>query len=548
MTRTDISADATSDANNGNAEPAVVWDEMTIPGTLERAARLWPGVSALEDENEDVKLTFSELARAAEDAARAFMASGVERGDRVAIWAPNGWRWVVAALGLQSAGAILVTLNTRFKANEAAYVLEKSGARLLCTVGDFLGTNYADSISEMDLPGLSRIVLFEGESRTGLAWDDFIAEGRSVEPAAARARAAEVSPEDLSDFLFTSGTTGNPKAVMTAHGQNLKVFDVWGRNVGLRPGDRYLIVSPFFHSFGYKGGWLSCLIHGATALPHGIFSEAAVLERVEKERITVLPGVPSIYQALLTYPDRDQYDTSSLRLAVTGAAPTPVELVRRMRDELGFRDVIKAYGLTESCGTVTACKLGDDPETIANSDGCAIPDTEVLCVDADGNEVPRGEPGEVWVRGYNVMRGYFDDEAETEKAIDSQGWLHTGDIGVMDERGYLKITDRIKDMFIMGGFNVYPAEVENLLFQHEGIAAAAVIGVPDERMGEVGMAFVVPVPGAELDPGEILAWSREHMANYKVPRFVEVVEALPTNASGKVLKFELRKRAETILA
>jgi acyl-CoA synthetase (AMP-forming)/AMP-acid ligase II len=313
--------------------------------------------------------------------------------------------------------------------------------------------------------------------------------------------------------------------------------------VGLRAGDRYLIVSPFFHSFGYKGGWLACLIHGATALPLRVVTEESVLRCVQDEKITVLPGVPSIYQSLLTYAGRDQYDTSSLRLAITGAAPTPVELVHRMRDELGFESVIKAYGLTESCGTVTACKQGDDPETIANSDGCALPDTEVKCVDKDGKEMPRGEPGEVWVRGYNVMRGYFNDEAETAKAIDPEGWLHTGDIGIMNEKGYLKITDRIKDMFIMGGFNVYPAEVENLLFLHESVAQVAVIGVPDERLGEVGMAFVVAVPGASIDPGAIIAWSRENMANYKVPRFVEAMDALPSNASGKVLKFELRERA-----
>jgi acyl-CoA synthetase (AMP-forming)/AMP-acid ligase II len=519
----------------------VAWDEMTIPRALARSASIWPDASALEDD--DRKFSFAELAAISEELARAFMAAGIERGDRVAIWAPNSWRWVVAALGLQSAGAILVTLNTRFKASEATYVLEKSEARLVCTIGDFLGTNYADSIAGQDLPHLNGTVMLEGQSKNGTSWEEFRASGESVTPERARARAAEVSPDDLSDFLFTSGTTGNPKAVMTAHGQNLKVFDVWGRNVGLRAGDRYLIVSPFFHSFGYKAGWLACLMHGATALPHLVFSEASVLKRVQDERITVLPGVPSIYQALLTFEGRDRFDTSSLRLAVTGAAPTPVELVRRMRDELGFEDVIKAYGLTESCGTVTACKQGDDPETIANSDGCAIPDTEVICVDVDGNEIARGEPGEVWVRGYNVMRGYFKDEAETAKAIDPDGWLHTGDIGIMNEQGYLKITDRIKDMFIMGGFNVYPAEVESLLFQHADVAAAAVIGVPDERMGEVGMAFVVAIPGAIIETDALMAWCREHMANYKVPRTIEIVDALPSNASGKVLKYELRERA-----
>ena len=536
----------TSEPAKQDTTNRAAWDEMTIPRTLARAATLWPEASAIEEDGD--RLSFSELAAASEAAARAFIAAGVEHGDRVGIWAPNSTRWVIAALGLQSAGAILVTLNTRFKASEASYVLEKSEARLLCTIGDFLDTNYADSIAEQGLPRLREIIMLDGESASGKSWDSFLASGESVTPELARHRAAAVSPDDLSDFLFTSGTTGNPKAVMTAHGQNLKVFDVWGKNVGLRQGDRYLIVAPFFHSFGYKAGWLACLIHGATALPHPVFDVATVLQRIQDEKITVLPGPPAIYQSLLTFEGREQFDTSSLRLAVTGAAPTPVELVHRMRDELGFQSVIKAYGLTESCGTVTACKQGDDPETIANSDGCAIPDTEVLCVDAEGEEVPRGEPGEVWVRGYNVMRGYFKDEAETAKTIDAEGWLHTGDIGVMNADGYLKITDRIKDMFIMGGFNVYPAEVENLLFEHEGVAAAAVIGVPDERMGEVGMAFVVPVPGADLDATELAAWSREHMANFKIPRFVEIVSELPSNASGKVLKFELRELAAEILS
>ena len=523
----------------------VEWDQMTIPGTLSRAARLWPEESALEEG--DVRFTFSELAAAAEEASRAFIASGIESGDRVAIWAPNGWRWVVAALGLQSAGAVLVTLNTRFKATEAAYVLEKSGSKLLFTMGDFIGMNYADVVSEQDLPLLEDTILVEGESANGLSWSDFLARGATVTPETARARAEAVSPEDLSDFIFTSGTTGSPKAVTSAHGQNLKVFDSWGTSVGLRPGDRYLIVMPFFHTFGYKSGWLACIIHGAAALPEAVFDIEPVLRRIQERKVTVMPGTPTIYQSLLTFADRDNFDTSSLRLAVTGGAAVPVELVHRMRSELGFEHVLTAYGLTESCGTISACQLDDDDETIATTCGRPIPDTETLCVDPDGKEVPRGEPGEVWTRGYHVMRGYWGDEVETVKAIDADGWLHTGDIAVMDERGYLRITDRIKDMFIMGGFNVYPAEVENLLFGHEGIAAAAVIGVPNDRMGEVGMAFVVPVPGATLDNEALVAWSRDNMANYKVPRSFEVVAELPSNASGKVLKFELRERAAKLL-
>jgi acyl-CoA synthetase (AMP-forming)/AMP-acid ligase II len=313
--------------------------------------------------------------------------------------------------------------------------------------------------------------------------------------------------------------------------------------VGLREGDRYLIVNPFFHSFGYKAGWLSCVLRGATILPHAVFDVPAVLERTSREKISVLPGPPTLYQSILAHPERDRHDLSSLRLAVTGAAAIPVELIRRMRDELGFETVITGYGLTETCGTVSMCDQDDDAKTIATTSGRAIPGIEVRCVDGEGAEVARGEPGEVVVRGYNVMQGYFEDAAETRATIDPDGWLHTGDVAVMDERGYLRITDRLKDMFIMGGFNCYPAEIESQMYSHEEIAQVAVIGVPDERMGEVAMAFVVPVPGSQPTGEAIVAWCRDHMANYKVPRRIEIVDALPMNAAGKVTKFVLRERA-----
>ncbi len=268
-----------------------------------------------------------------------------------------------------------------------------------------------------------------------------------------------------------------------------------------------------------------------------------MLKRVQRDRITKLPGPPTLYQSLLLHPERANFDISSLRLAVTGAASIPVELIHRMKDELRFETIITAYGLTESCGVVTMCRLDDDPETIATTSGRAIPDVEVMIVDGEGNPVPPNEPGEIVVRGYNVMKGYFDAEEETKKAIDVDGWLHTGDIGTLDERGYIKITDRLKDMFIVGGFNAYPAEIENTLLNMPGIGEVAVIGVPDERLGEVGMAFVVPAPGRSVTPEQVVAWSRDNMANFKVPRKVEVLDALPRNATGKVMKFELRERA-----
>jgi acyl-CoA synthetase (AMP-forming)/AMP-acid ligase II len=508
---------------------------------VQAAAERFGDRSAIEDG--EAKLSFSELLDAGQRVARAFCGAGIEPGDRVAIWAPNIYEWILASVGLQSAGAVLVTLNTRFKAGEAAYVLRKSGARILCTVGEFLGTHYAQLIAGQDLPALERTVMLRGEAEGAVPWPEFLELGESVSAEAARSRADAVSPDDLSDLLFTSGTTGRPKGVMTAHGQNLKAFETWSEVVGLREGDRYLIINPFFHGFGYKAGWLSAIMRGATSIPHPVFDVPAVLERIAREKISVMPGPPTLYQSILAHPDREKYDLSTLRLAVTGAAAIPVELIHRMRDELGFETVITGYGLTETSGVVSMCRYDDDPETIANTSGRAIPDVEVRCVGPEGKEVPRGQPGEVVVRGYNIMKGYFEDASETRHAIDREGWLHTGDIAVMDARGYLRITDRIKDMFIVGGFNCYPAEIENLMFDSGRFAQVAVIGVPDERMGEVGMAFVVPAPGVDLTPDGVIAWCRENMANYKVPRFVEIVDSLPTTASGKVMKYLLRERA-----
>jgi len=515
----------------------VMW--ASIPELVRSTTAAYGDAEAVVDD--EVRFSFADLAARIERAARATIAAGIEPGDRVAIWAPNCHEWITAALGAVSAGAVLVPINTRFKGNEAAFVLGKSRARLLFTVTGFLDTDYVELLRAADdgVPDtLERIVVLRGPGDE--PYDEFRAHADDVSAHDARKRADAVGSDDLSDIIFTSGTTGRPKGVMVTHAQTLRVFDTWSREVGLEQADRYLIVNPFFHTFGYKAGILACLMRGATILPHAVFDVTTVLGRIERERITVLPGPPTLYQSILN--SSEHGDLSSLRLAVTGAAVVPVELVRRMRDELGFDTVLTAYGLTESTGTATMCRRGDDIETIANTSGRAIPDTEVRVVDDDGAPVEPGTSGEVVIRGYNVMQGYFEEPEQTAEAI-RDGWLHTGDIGVMDERGNLRITDRKKDMFIVGGFNVYPAEVESELLSHPAIAQAAVVGAPDERMGEVGVAFVVPKERAPVEPDEIIAWARERMANYKVPRRIEVVDSLPLNASGKVLKYELRERA-----
>jgi len=524
---------------------------VSIPRLALAAAERFPEVEAIVDG--DVRMSYPELAGEVIGSTRAAMAAGIRPGDRAAVWAPNCAEWVIAALGILGAGGVLVTLNTRFKGAEAAYVLGKSGARVLFTVNGFLDTDYPAMLRAAlaqtgdELPDLERVVVIDGPAGSDTSWRDYLEGAAMVSEGDAHARIDSITGDDLADIMFTSGTTGRPKGAMSTHAQNLRVYEVWSEVVGLREGDRYLIVNPFFHGFGYKAGWLACIMRGATIVPMKVFDVPAVLEKVQQEKITVLPGPPTLLSGILEFPDRDRYDLSSLRLTVTGAAVVPVELIKRLRSEMTFETIITGYGLTETTGTVSMCRYDDDPETIANFSGRALPDTELKVVDEHGNEVPRGQPGEIVTRGYHVMKGYFGEPEETAATIDADGWLHTGDIGIMDERGYVRVTDRLKDMYIVGGFNAYPAEIEELLMGNEKIAQVAVVGVPDERMGEVGMAFVVPRSGAHLEPDEVIAWAREHMANYKVPRYVQICDALPVNANGKVVKYELRERAKQLV-
>ncbi len=421
---------------------------------------------------------------------------------------------------------------------------------MLLTVTDFLDTDYVEMLgNRADVPSVEEIVVLRGPAHDGtVGWAEFLARADSVDPSITAARAAALGPDDLSDILFTSGTTGAPKGAMLGHGASVRAYDAWSTVVGLREGDRYLIINPFFHAFGLKAGILASFIKGATIVPHAVFDVPSVMQRVDEEHITMLPGPPAIYQTILDHPELGNYDLSTLRLSVTGSAAVPVEMIRRMREELTFETIVTGYGLTETTGIATMCRHDDDPEIISTTAGRAIPDIEVQVVDEQGAVLGPGQAGEVVVRGYNVMRGYFDNPEATESTIDADGWLHTGDIGVLDAAGNLTITDRTKDMFIVGGFNAYPAEIENMMLRHPGIGQVAVVGVPDHRMGEVGMAFVVPRPGAQITPEEIIAWSREEMANFKAPRYVELVDALPLNASGKVLKYQLRERGLASIA
>ena len=506
-------------------------DPRTVPAALDRLARRLPDHDALI--TDERSFTSAELRHEVHRATSALIALGVRAGDRVAIWSPNTWHWVIACLAIHHAGAAMVPLNTRYTASEAADILARTGAPVLFAMGEFLGGDRVGGLDRAELPALRHVVRIPIEANDG-TWDDFIARGTDTDAVAARA--AAIAPDDVSDILFTSGTTGRSKGVLCAHRQSLSASASWAANGKIISDDRYLCINPFFHNFGYKAGILACLQTGATLIPHLTFDPLRALRAIEEHRITVLPGPPTIYQTLLDHPARRDYDLSSLRFAVTGAATVPVVLVERMQSELDIDIVLTAYGLTEANGMGTMCRADDDAVTVATTCGRPFADFELR---VDG--ATPGEAGEVLLRGPNVMLGYLDDPDATAAAIDADGWLHTGDIGAVDETGNLRITDRLKDMYICGGFNVYPAEVEQVLARMEGVADAAVIGVPDERLGEVGRAFVVARPGSSLDEQSVIAYTREHLANFKAPRSVRFVDALPRNPGGKVVKPQLRE-------
>jgi acyl-CoA synthetase (AMP-forming)/AMP-acid ligase II len=508
---------------------------ISIPAAVAAAAAQYGDELALVENGEN--WSYRQLWAQACAAGAAFLAAGLKKGEAVGIWAPNCREWILAALGAQMCGGVVIPLNTRYKGRETGDILRRGHAVMLCMTGSFLGTDYQTLLEGESLPELRRKILFGGTGESG--WAHFIEGGRDVPAAAVDAAIAAVSPEDISDILFTSGTTGAPKGVLTAHYQVISLFYNWAKLMTLRERDRFLIVNPFFHTFGYKAGWLPCLLHGATVVPMPVYDPAGAARIITEQKISFLPGPPTIYQTLLAEQAKGGCDFSSLRVAVTGAAVVPPVLIERMHKELGIETIFTGYGMTE-CGVIAMTRAHDPVEIVAGTCGCAVPGIEIKCVDDDGAALPPGEAGEILVRGYGVMRGYLDDPEATAAAIDGQGWLHTGDIGILDENHYLRITDRKKDMYITGGFNCYPAEIERILCEHPKVEMAAVIGIPDERMGEVGKAFLVLRPGQQAVSTEIIAWARENMANYKVPRAVEFLAELPKNAAGKVVRNDLR--------
>jgi acyl-CoA synthetase (AMP-forming)/AMP-acid ligase II len=510
-------------------QPVPNW--TSIPRMLRAQASAHPSDVVVADG--PVSLTLAELRARASEVARSLIALGARPGDRVAIWAPNSADWVVTAYGLWDAGAVVAPVSTRFKGLEATELLRKVEATVLFVAEGFMGTSYLELLG--DLPSLRHVITYDEAS-----WEEFLARGASVPLEDSESRALSVTGDDLGEIMATSGTTGTPKGVMLHQSQLLRGYWDWAEIVTLGPGDRYPIIAPFSHGFGINAGLLACVLRRATMMPIAVFQPDRLMDLIERERVSILAGAPAMFFKILE--ELEGRDVSSLRVLICGAAAVPADLIHRLHDRLGLERMINAYGLME--GTVVSMtRAGDPVSVIASSTGRAVPGVSVRVVDDEGKEVPAGDRGEILVGGYGVMRGYWKDPEKTAETVDADGWLHTGDIGTLDASGNLAIVDRKKEMFIVNGFNAYPAEIEAFLIQCPLVAQAAVIGVADPSAGEIGWAYVVPRPGVEPDEAAVVAWAKANLSNYKVPRKVIFLDALPLNVNGKVDKPLLHTQA-----
>jgi len=516
----------------------------TIPALMRDAARRFGDRPALVS-SKDGPISYRELDRQADLVARALIADGAMPGDRAAIWAPNMWEWVAAAIGIQRAAGVVVPLNTRLRGGEVADIVRRGDIRRLFVIGDFLGRSYPAMLDGEHMPSLRRRVVLRaapGESGPpALAWQDFVALAENTAPAALAEREATVTPDTLADIMFTSGTTGAPKGALFDHRRSLGGARAWAGISRQTAADRYCVFGPFSHNASYKAGWVAGLMTGSTVYWPEAYDAVSILDLIANNRISVMPAPPTVFQEVLAHPNWRDWDISSYRFLSTGATVVPIELMRRLRTETAIAEITTGYGMTECCGSATHTRPGDPIERVAYSVGTAIAGTEIRVGAPDGRTLPPGEAGEVLIRDDKLLIAYLDNPEATAQTFDDDGWLRTGDVGILDAEGYLKLTDRLKDMYIVGGFNVYPAEIEKQMSGLPGIHQSAIVGVADQRLGEVGHAFIVRSAGSTITGEEVTAWCKANLANYKVPRGITFVDSLPLNSTGKVIKYALKE-------
>jgi fatty-acyl-CoA synthase len=531
-------------------ESGTALPEQTIGACLAEAVARQPEVDALVSRHQGIHETYADFGQSVQTVARALMALGIRKGDRVGIWSPNCAEYAHVQFGCARTGAILVVINPAYRPRELEYALRQSGTRLLITAEAFKTSDYLAMIAEVReaLPALERVVTIGAATAGGamdVAWADFLANAERTPLADLAAREATLEPGDAINIQYTSGTTGDPKGATLTHHNILGNGRLLSQIMGYSATDRVCIPVPLYHCFGMGIGNLGCVTSGATIVyPAPSFEPLATLEAIAEERCTSVYGVPTMFIGMLSHPQFHEFDLTSLRTGMMAGSPCPIEVMRRVISEMHAEQVTIAYGMTETAPVSFLTRPSDSLERRVTTVGTVMPHTEAKVIDpATGEVVPTGTAGEICSRGYLVMQGYWEDPGATAAAIDADGWMHTGDLGTMDEEGYLNIVGRMKDMVIRGGENVFPVEIENVLFQHPAVASAQVIGVPDERLGEEVMAWVVLRDGATATEDELRAFCRERMAHFKTPKYFKFAGEFPMTVTGKVQKFRMREAA-----
>lgn len=532
----------------GDTTPALLAD--TIYDNLTATAHRHPDAEALVSCHQGLRYSYAEFLSATGEVARGLMALGVQQGDRVGIWSPNRAEWVLVQYATAAIGAILVNINPAYRTSELEYALCQSGVSLLISARSHATSDYEALYAEVAERVPTRRVIWLGDTERAGDWFELLERAAAVGADSLRQRAAGLDPNDPINIQYTSGTTGYPKGATLTHRNILNNGFFVGERCRYTPGDRVCIPVPFYHCFGMVLGNLACTTHGACmVIPSAGFGPTAVLEACEAERCTSLYGVPTMFIALLSHEDFAAYDLSSLRTGIMAGSPCPVEVMKRVVADMHMDEVTICYGMTETSPVSTQSTHDDPIESRVTTVGRVHPHVEIQVVDPDSGEcVPRGEPGELLTRGYSVMQGYWNDPERTAEVIDADGWMHTGDLAIMDADGYLRIVGRIKDLVIRGGENIYPREVEEFLFTHPNIADVSVIGVPDERYGEELMAWVRLRHATATTAEDIREFCRGRIAHYKIPRYVKFAQDFPTTVTGKIQKFRMREMAIEELA
>jgi len=529
--------------------------DVTIGAMLDRAVSRWPDAEALVSVEQGIRWGFAEFSRRVDDVAAGLLALGLERGDRVGIWAPNCAEWTLMQFATARVGLIQVNVNPAYRLSELEYTLKKVGVKALIAVESFKTSDYvammetlAPDIAESKpgelraarLPDLKIVAKIGGVPRRGWLQFDAIS---STDRGPLQQAAAEVECRQPVNIQFTSGTTGLPKGATLSHRNIVNNAYFVGASMGLRAGDRLCVPVPLYHCFGMVMSNLACVVHGATIVyPSAGFDPLAVLKTIEAEHCTAVHGVPTMFIAELQHTQFAEFDLGSLRAGIMAGSPCPIEVMRRVVDRMHMSEVTIAYGMTETSPVSFQSSPQDSLERRVTTVGRIQPHMEAKVIDAEGRTVPRGTPGELCTRGYAVMIGYWDDPERTAEAIDRDGWMHTGDIGMIDEEGYCNIVGRSKDMIIRGGENIYPREIEEYLFRHPKIADVTVVGLPDDKYGEEVCACVRLRDGEAARDEDIRAFCRDQIAHYKIPRYVCFVDSFPTTVTGKIQKYLIREQ------